>query len=106
MKIHVTIDRLILEGLTVPHGERQALQEAVAAELGRLLGEQGLAAGGLARGAVPLGFNHRQVLLVRRRLLLKRASHLSRQQILAISNWGPWQPTPGLGQLSCRVDSL
>ena len=31
MNIHVTIDRLILEGLTVPHNERQALQEAVAA---------------------------------------------------------------------------
>ncbi len=52
MNIHVTIDRLILEGLTVPHGERQALQEVVAAELGRLLGEQGLAADWLAGGAV------------------------------------------------------
>ena len=52
MKIHVTIDKLILEGVTDPHGERQALREAVAAELGRLLSEQGLAADWLAGGAV------------------------------------------------------
>ena len=51
MKIHVTIDSLILEGVTIPHGDRQALREAVAAELGRLLSEQGLAADWLAGGA-------------------------------------------------------
>ena len=49
MKIHVTIDRLILEGVTIPHGERQALREAVARLRG---GTVEWSAGG---GAVPLG---------------------------------------------------
>lgn len=53
MKITVTIDRLILDGLSVPQGERQALREAVAAELGRLLSEQGLSADWLEGRAVP-----------------------------------------------------
>lgn len=51
MTLHITIDRLILDGLELPHGEREALREAVAAELGRLLSEQGLAAHWRAGGA-------------------------------------------------------
>ena len=52
MRIHVTIERLVLKGLQVPHHQREALREAVAAELGRLLQEQGLAGGWMEGGSV------------------------------------------------------
>lgn len=52
MRIHVSIDRLVLKGLQVPHHQREALREAVAAELGRLLHEQGLGVEWMQGGAV------------------------------------------------------
>ena len=42
MDIHVNIDRLVLEGITVSPGERPLLQAAVESELARLLSEGGL----------------------------------------------------------------
>ena len=63
MDIHVTIDRLILEGIDIPATAGPRLAAGVAAELGRLLAEGGLSgelsAGGARRlargGAVELG---------------------------------------------------
>ena len=60
---HVTIDRLVLEGIDLPATAGPRLAAGVAAELGRLLAEGGLAgevsAGGARRvvrgGAVELG---------------------------------------------------
>jgi hypothetical protein len=43
MNVRLHIERLVLEGLDVPHGGRAALQAAVEGELGRLIGEGGLA---------------------------------------------------------------
>lgn len=40
--IHVTIDRLVLEGIDLPLAARPRLAAGVAAELGRLLAEGGL----------------------------------------------------------------
>jgi len=42
MKVHLHIDRLVVEGLDVPHHGK--LQAAVEAELARLIGEQGIGA--------------------------------------------------------------
>lgn len=50
MKIHVRIERLVLEGLDLPRAQQPALQAAVEAELGRLLAQGGLA-GDLSSGA-------------------------------------------------------
>ena len=63
MDIHVTIDRLILEGIDLPSSAGPRLAAGVSAELGRLLAEGGLSsdvsAGGARRamrgGAVELG---------------------------------------------------
>lgn len=63
MDIHVTIDRLILEGIDLPSAAGPRLAAEVSAELGRLLAEGGLSsdvsAGGarraIAGGAVELG---------------------------------------------------
>ena len=60
---HVTIDRLVLEGIDLPATAGPRLAAGVSAELGRLLAESGLAgdvaAGGARRamrgGAVELG---------------------------------------------------
>jgi len=60
---HVTIDRLVLEGIDLPSTAGPRLAAGVAAELGRLLAEGGLSsdasAGGVRRavrgGAVELG---------------------------------------------------
>lgn len=52
MRIHVSIDRLVLKGLQVPHHQREALREAVAAELGRLLSERGLTVEWMEKGSV------------------------------------------------------
>ena len=60
---HVTIDRLVLEGIDLPTSAGPRLAAGVAAELGRLLAEGGLSsdvsAGGARRavrgGAVELG---------------------------------------------------
>jgi hypothetical protein len=53
MNINVHIERLILDGLSVPHRERPMLQAAVEAELARLLTDNGLAPHLLVGGAMP-----------------------------------------------------
>jgi hypothetical protein len=50
VNVRVYIERLILDGVAVPYGQRPQLQAAVEAELGRLLAAGGLASG-LAQGA-------------------------------------------------------
>jgi hypothetical protein len=52
MNINVHIERLILDGLTLPPGQRPILQAAVAAELTRLLTESGLSPAIQSGGAV------------------------------------------------------
>lgn len=51
--IQVHIERLILDGIAVPYGQRPQLQAALEAELGRLLAEGGLASGLTQGGAAP-----------------------------------------------------
>ncbi|MCI0397885.1 MAG: hypothetical protein L0332_30165 [Chloroflexi bacterium] len=53
--IRVHIERLILEGIDVAHRERPLLQQAVEAELGRLLATTGIAPELQADGAYPSG---------------------------------------------------
>lgn len=53
MNINVNIDRLILEGVSVPQAQRPLLQAAVEAELGRLLTEGGVGESWRSGGAVP-----------------------------------------------------
>ncbi|KYC37276.1 hypothetical protein WA1_47535 [Scytonema hofmannii PCC 7110] len=53
MNIHINIERLILDGVTVSHAQRPLLQAALEKELGRLLATGGLGAEFLAGGAVP-----------------------------------------------------
>ena len=53
MDIHVQIDRLVLEGVTLPPGGRDTLGMAVETELARLLAEGGLAEAWQAGAAVP-----------------------------------------------------
>jgi hypothetical protein len=53
MNINVHIERLILDGISIPHRERPLLQAAVEAELARLLATDGLAPDLLTGGAVP-----------------------------------------------------
>jgi hypothetical protein len=53
MNISVHIERLILDGVPVSHGQRPLLQAAVEAELTRLLAAYGLAPGLLPGRAVP-----------------------------------------------------
>ena len=53
MDIHVRIDRLVLEGVTLPAGGGAAVGAALEAELGRLLAEGGLAEAWQAGAAVP-----------------------------------------------------
>ncbi|MGD8405174.1 MAG: hypothetical protein PVJ21_16040 [Anaerolineales bacterium] len=52
MNIDLHIERLILDGIDVPHHERPALQAGVTAELTRLLIEGGLQSGLAAGGAM------------------------------------------------------
>ncbi len=49
MNINLHIERLILDGFDLPHGQRPLLEAAVQAELARLLAEGGVA-GELAQG--------------------------------------------------------
>ena len=51
--IHLHIDRLILEGFDLEPGAHAALQQAVSAELARLLATQGLSPALAAGGAWP-----------------------------------------------------
>lgn len=53
MEIDVQIDRLVLEGVTLPPGGRDTLGKAVETELARLLAEGGLAETWQAGAAVP-----------------------------------------------------
>jgi hypothetical protein len=53
MNINVHIERLVLDGIPVPHAQRPLLQTAVESELARLLDADGLAASLIAEGAIP-----------------------------------------------------
>jgi hypothetical protein len=53
MNINVNIQRLVLEGVSVPPSQRPLLQAAVEAELARLLTAEGLGSGLRSGGAVP-----------------------------------------------------
>jgi hypothetical protein len=53
MNINVNIERLIFDGVSIPHAQRPLLQAAVEAELGRLLLKSGLASSLVEGGAVP-----------------------------------------------------
>jgi hypothetical protein len=53
MNINVQIERLILDGISVPHAQRPLLQAAVEVELGRLLAVGGLASNLVEGGTVP-----------------------------------------------------
>ena len=51
MNVRLHIERLVLEGIELAPAERPLLQEALQAELGRLLAEGGIG-GGLATGSM------------------------------------------------------
>ena len=53
MKIQVDIERLILDGVDIPAGQRPLLQAAVETELARLLTAGGLNPAYLSGGATP-----------------------------------------------------
>jgi hypothetical protein len=53
MNINIHIDKLVLDGLNIPHSQRSLLQATLEAELGRLLENGELAPGLLAGGTVP-----------------------------------------------------
>jgi hypothetical protein len=53
MKIQVDIERLVLDGIDIPAGQRPLLQAAVEAELARLLTTGGLNPALLSGGATP-----------------------------------------------------
>jgi len=42
MKINIQIDRLVVDGMDLPHSQRPLMQAAFERELGRLLGRGGL----------------------------------------------------------------
>ncbi len=52
MNINVSIERLILDGITLPHSQRPLVQASVEAELVRLLAADGLASSLQTGGAV------------------------------------------------------
>lgn len=53
MNINLHIDRLILDGLNIPHNQRHLLRASVEAELGRLVMEGGVSPRLTNGGAVP-----------------------------------------------------
>jgi hypothetical protein len=53
MKININIERLILDGISIPHHQRPLLQSAVEAELARLIVAGGLSPGLMSGGATP-----------------------------------------------------
>jgi hypothetical protein len=53
MNINLHIERLVVDGLAMPHQHRPIFQAAVEAELGRLLGENGLMPGMMTGGSWP-----------------------------------------------------
>lgn len=54
MSISIHIERLILDGLSVPHRQRLQLQAALEAELARLLAAEGLSADLSTGGTLPV----------------------------------------------------
>jgi hypothetical protein len=64
MNISVIVDRLILDGISLPNTQRQILQSSVETELGRLLTENGLSVeliAGVAMPRVSAGSIHRNL---------------------------------------------
>lgn len=53
MNINLQIDRLVLDGVDLPHGQRGELQSAVETELSRLFAEGGVSPNIATDGAVP-----------------------------------------------------
>ena len=53
MNISVHIERLVLEGIDIPHADRPLLQAAIAEELGRLMAEGEIGERLRSGGAVP-----------------------------------------------------
>ena len=53
MKINISIERLILDGISIPHHQRPSLQSAVEAELARLIEVGGLSPSLMSGGATP-----------------------------------------------------
>jgi hypothetical protein len=53
MKINISIERLILDGISIPHQQRPSLQSAVEMELARLIEVGGLSTGLMSGGAMP-----------------------------------------------------
>ncbi|SEO73192.1 hypothetical protein [Nitrosovibrio sp. Nv6] len=53
MNINLHIDRLILDGVTIPHHQRRLLQASMEAELARLLSKGGVLTGLKNGGAIP-----------------------------------------------------
>lgn len=53
MNINVNIERLVLDGISIPHGQRPLLRAAVEEELTRLLAAGGLSSSMMMGGAVP-----------------------------------------------------
>jgi hypothetical protein len=53
MTIKLHIDRLILDGIAIPHSQRPLLQAAVEAELSRLITAEGLSSQLMNDGAIP-----------------------------------------------------
>jgi hypothetical protein len=53
VNIEIHIDRLVLEGLNVPHHQHALLQTSLESELSRLVSEGSLGFGLLAAGSIP-----------------------------------------------------
>lgn len=51
MKINISIERLILDGISIPHHQRPSLQSAVEMELARLIAVGGLSPSLMSGGA-------------------------------------------------------
>lgn len=54
MNINLHIDRLILDGVNIPHGQRHLLQTSMQTELAKLFTEGEVSPGLASGGAVPL----------------------------------------------------
>jgi hypothetical protein len=53
MKINISIERLILDGISIPHHQRPSLQAAVEMELARLIEAGGLSPSLMGGGVMP-----------------------------------------------------
>jgi len=53
MKININIERLILDGVSIPHPQRPMLQAAVETDLARLIEAGGLSSSLMSDGAMP-----------------------------------------------------